>query len=293
MALSDKADNAMQAANQAKALEDQQLIWGRLEQNIVDVSEAISGGLTNGLLDIIDGSRKIEDVGREMLRGIANTFAESAQQQLSTLMQRQLAGMLGGSQGPLVKMLGGAGEAAGSQSLGAASMAASSSVWGLSGAAVAAGAALQAIAAQSVISGAIGGFGGAFPAAASGVLRGFAGGLDLMPGLPAFGGFMANGGTTSPGKGYVVGEHEPEFFFPGVTGRVVPQSDMQKAAALQQAGARSEPLKIQYDVTEHQGERYVTERQVREGMAASTKRAQAMTYAGMRNSRDIRNYVAI
>jgi len=39
-----------------------------------------------------------------------------------------------------------------------------------------------------------------------------------------FGGFMADGGTTMPGKSYVVGEKGPELFTPGVTGTVTPNS---------------------------------------------------------------------
>jgi hypothetical protein len=286
---------ATELANQAKVLENQQLVWGRLEQNIVDVSEAISGGLTNGLLDIVSGAKSIEDVGREMLSRIAGTFAESAQQQLSTLMQRQLGGLLGGAQGPLVKMLGGGAEAVGSQGLGAASAAAAGSVWGLSGAAVAAGAALQAIAGQAAFSGSLAGFGGLGSFGGSAFSGGGSGNiLDTFLNPPnIFGGFMASGGVTSPNKGYVVGENEPEFFFPGVTGRVVPASDMQKAAALQQANASNEPIDVRYTVTEQRGERYVTEQQFREGMAATSKRAQAMTYAGMRNNKNIRDYVAI
>jgi len=42
-------DRAAQLAKEALLLEDQQLIWGNLEKNIVDVSNALSGALTNGL----------------------------------------------------------------------------------------------------------------------------------------------------------------------------------------------------------------------------------------------------
>jgi hypothetical protein len=37
-----------------------------------------------------------------------------------------------------------------------------------------------------------------------------------------FGGFLAGGGDTQPGKAYVVGEKRPELFIPGQAGRVVP-----------------------------------------------------------------------
>jgi hypothetical protein len=117
-----------------------------------------------------------------------------------------------------------------------------------------------------------------------------------LPGFDAgsvFGGFLANGGVTKPGEGYVVGEKEPEFFFPGVTGRVVPRSDMEKAAALQEDDGSNEPIDIRYTVTEQRGERYVTEEQFRKGMASTSKRAQAMTYAGMRNNKNVRDYVGV
>jgi hypothetical protein len=281
-------DKAMQFANQAKAAEDAQLMWGRLEQNIVDVSEAISGGLTNGLLGIIDGSRKIEDVGREMLSRIAGTFAESAQQQLSTLMQRKLGGMLGGPEGMLTKLVGGGTEAAGAQALGAASMSASGSV-------LAFGAALQAVTAQMALSGAMSGVGSTFAEAAPSLLGSAIPGLlpGFSPGAFSFGGFFANGGVTKPGEGYVVGEKEPEFFFPGVTGRVVPRSDMEKAQALRDDNQESEPIDLRYTVTEQRGERYVTEEQFRKGMAATSRRAQVATLASMRNSKEVRGFVDI
>jgi len=42
-----------------------------------------------------------------------------------------------------------------------------------------------------------------------------------------FGGFLAGGGDVSPGKAYMVGEKHPEFFMPGVRGRVVPTINSQ------------------------------------------------------------------
>jgi hypothetical protein len=109
----------------------------------------------------------------------------------------------------------------------------------------------------------------------------------------AFGGFLANGGTAQAGKGYVVGEKEPEFFFPGVTGRVVPRSDMEKAAALGQSGGQADPLELDYTVTERQGERMVTEEQMRRNNAILLKQAEVRTLARMRNSKDARDYVNI
>lgn len=307
---------AMAYAKENKLLEDQQMIWGNLEKNIVDVSNAISGALTNGLVDIVDGSRKIQDVGRDMLKAMAGTFADSAQQQLTTLMQRQLGSMLGG---PLAKALGGSATAAGPQAMNTSSMAAAGSLNGLNAAAIALQATFQAMAAQGAFSSSTGGLGaalsgsmgnigsafsvanpslfaGAFSGGATGglgaALSGSLGNIGAGFSVPtAFGGFLAGGGTTKPGKGYVVGENGPEFFFPGASGRVVPNSARQKADSMQRD--KADPIDIRYTVTEQRGERYVTEEQFRKGMSSSSKRAQAMTYAGMRNNKEIRDFVDI
>jgi hypothetical protein len=288
------ASQAADLANRTKMLENQQIVWGNLEKNIVDTSNAIAGGLTTGLLDIVSGSKKVADVGREILDSVARSFADSAQQQLSLILQRQLGGLLGSGAG-----------AAGPQALGAASVSASTSIWALNSAALAASATLQAIAAQAAFSGALGG-----SSLAGGVTRSLAGdigsaafsfaGQETASGFlqaatsgVTFGGFMANGGVTESNKGYVVGEKEPEFFFPGTVGRVVPQSDMEKAASLRESGGRSEPIDIRYTVEERAGERYVTEKQFRAGIAASQERTRAMTYAGMRNDGNVRDYVGI
>lgn len=307
---------AMAYAKENKLLEDQQMIWGNLEKNIVDVSNAISGALTNGLVDIVDGSRKIQDVGRDMLKAMAGTFTDSAQQQLTTLMQRQLGSMLGG---PLAKALGGSATATGPQAMNTSSMAAAGSLNGLNAAAIALQATFQAMAAQGAFSSSTGGLGaalsgsmgnigsafsvanpslfaGAFSSGATGglgaALSGSLGNIGAGFSVPtAFGGFLAGGGTTKPGKGYVVGENGPEFFFPGASGRVVPNSARQKADSMQRD--KADPIDIRYTVTEQRGERYVTEEQFRKGMSSSSKRAQAMTYAGMRNNKEIRDFVDI
>lgn len=49
----------------------------------------------------------------------------------------------------------------------------------------------------------------------------------LLAGL--FGGFRATGGDVSGSKAYVVGEVGPELFFPGASGRVVSNADIQRA----------------------------------------------------------------
>jgi hypothetical protein len=285
---------AMDLANENKLLENQQLIWGNLEKNIVATSDAISGALTNGLVSIVDGSRKIEDVGRDMLKAISGSFADSAQQQLSVLMQRQIGGLLGGPNGPLVKMLGPVVDVAsggGETALSASSMAAAGSLNGLTGAAIALQTTFQAMAAQGVLSGPmLSGATGGLGAALSGSLGNIGAGFSVPP---AFGGFMAKGGTTKPGEGYIVGEKEPEFFFPGVTGRVVPRSDMQKAEALRNSGNESDSLDISYTVKEERGERYVTEDQLRKSNAMVERRAFAKTINGMKNNGALRDSINI
>ncbi len=279
---------ATQLAREAQLLESQQLIWQNLEKNIVDTSSAISGGLTNGLLDIVSGSKKIGDVGREMLNNIARSFADSAQQQLNALLQRQLGGMLGGAGGPLTRMIGAGAEVAGPQALGAASMAASGQLAMF-------GAALQAVTAQMALSGAMGGAGSAFSGAASTLLGSAA--PSLIPGFSptyTFGGFFANGGVTRPGEAYVVGDGgEPEFFFPGTTGRVVPQSKLAKADQLRAQSQQDDTIDINYTVIEEAGRRYVTEDQFRKGMDATSRRTKAATLAGLRNNKAEREYVNI
>jgi hypothetical protein len=285
---------AMDLANENKLLENQQLIWGNLEKNIVATSDAISGALTNGLVSIADGSREIGDIGRDMLRAISGSFADSAQQQLSVLMQRQIGGLLGGPNGPLVKMLGPGVDVAsggGETALSASSMAAAGSLNGLTGAAIALQATFQAMAAQGVLSGPmLSGATGGLGAALSGSLGNIGAGFSVPP---AFGGFMAKGGITKPGEVYVTGEKEPEFFFPGVTGRVVPRSDMQKAEALRNSGNKSDSLDISYTVREERGERYVTEDQLRKSNAMVERRAFAKTINGMKNNGALRDSINI
>jgi murein DD-endopeptidase MepM/ murein hydrolase activator NlpD len=245
MKRSGNIDRATDLANETKLLENQQLVWGNLEKNIVATSDAISGALTNGLVSIADGSREIEDVGRDMLRAISSSFADSAQQQLTTLLQRQMGGLF------------------------------------------------QAIASQGLLSGlggaGTGGLGGGLGAALSGSL----GNIGSAFSAPTFGGFMAKGGTTKPGEVYVTGEKEPEFFFPGVTGRVVPRSDMQKAEALRNSGNESDSLDISYTVREERGERYVTEDQLRKSNAMVERRAFAKTINGMKNNGALRDSINI
>ena len=52
-----------------------------------------------------------------------------------------------------------------------------------------------------------------------------AGTVNSLGGLN-FGGYMADGGRTSPGNAYIVGERGPELFVPGAQGNIVPNNAM-------------------------------------------------------------------
>lgn len=66
--------------------------------------------------------------------------------------------------------------------------------------------------------------GGAVGGAASG---GSYSGVSLDYSVPtSFGGYMAKGGDVTPGSGYIVGEHEPEWFEPSASGRITPLSKL-------------------------------------------------------------------
>jgi hypothetical protein len=292
----------------ARVLQDQELIWGNLAKDITAVSDAISGSLTRGLADIVTGARDIGEVGKEVLDSIAGTFLDSAQQQLSVILQRQIAGSLGGEGGFLSKIMGGAagGGAGGASALQAATAQAAVTVTafdlalqGLSGTMLGAS--------GGGLGGLIPGLGGLFGSGAVGstgsldflggaspISTAFDVGASLLPGIP-FGGFLAEGGDAQAGKAYWTGEREPELFIPGVSGRVVPRSKINKALQLEQLSDQEEKqeLDIRYEVKEIAGERYVTEGQFRKGMARAAMQGQGMAYSGMRKSRATRDSLAI
>ena len=298
-------DQALAEAQAAQALQDQQLIWDNLAKDITNVSDAIAGGLTQGLADIVTGARSIKEVGKEVLDSMARTFLDSAQQQLSVLLQRNIAGALGGEGGLLNSVFGtgtGLAGASGPAALGAAASAAAPPVASLAPAALAASSALQTLAASAAFSGAFSsvggavtsGIGGAFSAAAPNLLGSFFGGASPLP--FSFGGFFADGGSTKPGEAYVVGEEGPELFIPGISGKVIPnkRTAQQKAAALQDADAdEGGTLDVRYEAKTIAGERYVTEEQFRKGMTRAAKQGQAMAYSGMRNNRAVRQQVGM
>lgn len=303
---------ALERAAAAQALQDQELIWGNLAKDITAVSDAIAGGLTQGLADVITGARTMKEVGREVLDSIAGTFLDTAQQQLSTMLQRSFASVLGGEGGVLTSLFGaGAGATAtsGPAALGAAATAAAPPLMAVASSATAAAASLSALSAANGIAstgGLLGGLasqatttifqgaaGSAFSAAAPNLLGSFFGGasplpLNFLPGL-------AGGGDAEAGHAYKVGEVGPELFIPGVSGRVVKNSDVQKAARLQEAnddGPDGE-INVRYDAKTIAGERYVTEDQFRKGMTRAAQQGRAMAYSGMRNSGSTRKSIGI
>ena len=320
-------EQTQQLVERAKLLQDQQLIWNNLAKDITNVSDAIAGGLTQGLADIVTGARSIKEVGKEVLDSVARTFLDSAQQQLSVVLQRSLAGALGGEGGLLNGVFGtgsGLSGASGPSALGAAASAAAPPVATMGTAALGAGAALQQLAASASIAGSLGGglpfsgggpnilgsllggaspitsafsgggIGPAFSAAAPNLLGGLLGGISPLP--LSFGGFFADGGTTKPNEAYVVGEEGPELFIPGVSGKVLPnrRTAQEKAAALQDAdNDQGGTIDVRYESKEIAGEKYVTETQFRKGMQRAAKQGQSMAYSGMRNNGAVRQQVGI
>lgn len=72
--------------------------------------------------------------------------------------------------------------------------------------------------------------------AAKGAFSGQGGGILSAIGS-IFGGFRANGGPVSAGKGYVVGERGPEYFVPGGSGTIIPNVNGAIAQANRGIGA--------------------------------------------------------
>jgi hypothetical protein len=300
---------ANQRADAIRLEENQRLIWENLEKDIVAVSDAISGGLTRGLADIVTGARDIREVGREVLDSIAGTFLDRAQQQLSVILQRQIAGSLGGEGGFLSKIMGSGPEVA-TQQAHTAAMAAHTQALLASAAnsIVPTGSALGSLGSvfgggvpdllgsvfgaanpiSSVFSSGVGNFSGAF--GGTGPIA------SILPSIVSgFGGFLAEGGDAQAGKAYWTGEKEPELFIPGVSGRVVPRSKINKALQLEQISDQEEKqeIDVRYEVKEIAGERYVTEQQFRKGMARAAKQGSGMAQSSMRNSGASRSYVGL
>jgi len=65
----------------------------------------------------------------------------------------------------------------------------------------------------------------------------------VMGALASFGGFREKGGDALAGKFYVTGEAGPELFFPGMSGRVVSNADIQQALSSMVSRPAASPVK--------------------------------------------------
>jgi hypothetical protein len=126
------------------------------------------------------------------------------------------------------------------------------------------------------------------------------------PGLPFFEartpGLRASGGAAIGNKPYLVGETGPELFVPQTSGRVVNNSDSQMALDRysyqdNSPAAPPRPIDVQYNVTEINGMRFVTEDQLMRASAAAAKQGaksgETRVMASLRNSRSRRKAIGI
>jgi hypothetical protein len=123
------------------------------------------------------------------------------------------------------------------------------------------------------------------------------------PGLPFFEGIgRASGGAAMGNKPYLVGETGPELFVPQTSGRVVNNSDSQMALDRysyqdNSPAAPPRPIDVQYNVTEINGMRFVTEDQLMRASSAAAKQGaksgETRVMASLRNSRSRRKAIGI
>jgi hypothetical protein len=123
------------------------------------------------------------------------------------------------------------------------------------------------------------------------------------PGLSFFEGIgRASGGAATGNKPYLVGETGPELFVPQTSGRVVNNSDSQMALDRysyqdNSPAAPPRPIDVQYNVTEINGMRFVTEDQLMRASSAAAKQGaksgETRVMASLRNSRSRRKSIGI
>jgi hypothetical protein len=123
------------------------------------------------------------------------------------------------------------------------------------------------------------------------------------PGLPFFEGIgRASGGAAIGNKPYLVGETGPELFVPQTSGRVVNNSDSQMALDRytrqdNSPAQSSQPINVQYNVTDINGMRFVTEDQLQRASAQAAKQGaksgETRVMASLRNSRSRRKSIGI
>ncbi len=114
----------------------------------------------------------------------------------------------------------------------------------------------------------------------------------------SFGGFMANGGPVSANRPYVVGERGPELFVPDSTGTVLSNSQSRAAIDRYSGGnARGGSLSVNYNVTDINNMRFVTEDQFRAGVAQAAKQGADggfnRTMSSLKNNRSTRSRIGV
>jgi hypothetical protein len=122
----------------------------------------------------------------------------------------------------------------------------------------------------------------------------------MNTGIPLNG--RASGGAAIGNKPYLVGETGPELFVPQTSGRVVNNSDSQMALDRytrqdNSPAQPSQPINVQYNVTDINGMRFVTEDQLQRASAQAAKQGaksgETRVMASLRNSRSRRKAIGI
>ena len=131
------------------------------------------------------------------------------------------------------------------------------------------------------------------------LLKAFSGGSSTAP-LPLFGSRtpgLASGGSAMANRPYMVGENGPELFVPQTSGRVVNNTDSQMALERytyqdNNPAKPPQPISVQYNVTDINGMRFVTEDQLQRASAAAAqqgaKSGETRVMSSLRNSRSRR-----
>lgn len=120
-------------------------------------------------------------------------------------------------------------------------------------------------------------------------------GLGTQLGLPGF----ADGGFAAPGRSYVVGERGPELLTMGPSGGYVTSNSASQAAMdrYSSGNSRGGSISVNYNVTDINGMRFVTEDQFREGVAQAAKQGADggfnRTMSSLKNNRSTRSRIGV
>ena len=120
-------------------------------------------------------------------------------------------------------------------------------------------------------------------------------GAGTQLGLPGF----ADGGFAQPGRSYIVGERGPELLTMSASGGYVTNNSASQAAMDRYSGGNSRggAISVNYNVTEINGMRFVTEDQFREGVAQAAKQGADggfnRTMSSLKNNRSTRSRIGV